>query len=306
MSFSLDVKAEIVSKRISSPCCVLAACYAVACFAKYFDSRGLVLQTEVESVAHFAKKNFQRCDIHGEIEAKERPSGMVIYEYSVKEPGEVKRMLERFGHSGSETTLRIHPENFSCERCYHAFISTAFLCAGTITDPEKEYSLEFLTPKFSLSKDFEAMLAEHEFQPHRTLRKGTSVIYIKASERIENLLAFIGAGKAAMTIMNSRMFKEVRNNSNRISNCEAANINKRVQASVQVKKAVHYLEEQGCLELLSQPLQKAAEMRLRYPEYTLSQLAEAFDPPLSKSGLSHQLKKIIETAKALQEKNQNA
>ncbi len=305
MSFSLDVKAEIVNKKISSPCCVRAACYAVACFAKYFDGRGIVLQTEVESVAHFTKKIFQRCDIHGEIEAKERPSGM-IYEFSVKAPAEVAHMLALFGHSGSETTLRIHAENFSCERCYHAFISTAFLCSGTITDPEKEYSLEFLTPKFSLGKDFEAMLAEREFQPHRTLRKGTSVIYIKASERIENMLAYMGAGKAAMTIMNSRMFKEVRNNSNRISNCEAANINKRVQASVQVKKAVRYLEAQGCFELLSQPLQKAAEMRLRYPEYTLSQLAEAFDPPISKSGLSHQLKKIIDTAKALQEKNENA
>ena len=305
MSFSLDVKAEIVSKKIVSPCCVKAACYAVACFAKYFDGRGIVLQTEVESVAQFAKKMFHLCDIQGTIEARERASG-VIYEFSVKQPEAVEQMLQMFGHNGNETTLRIHPENFSCEHCYHAFISAAFLCGGTITDPEKEYSLEFLTPKFSLARDYEAMLAEREFQPHRTLRRGTSVIYIKASERIENLLAYMGAGKAAMTIMNSRMFKEVRNNSNRISNCEAANISKRVQASVQVKKAVRYLEEQGRLEMLSQPLQKAAEMRLRYPEYTLSQLAEAFDPPLSKSGLSHQLKKIIDIAKALQERNENA
>ena len=50
MSFSLDVKAEIVSKKIVSPCCVKAACYAVACFAKYFDGRGIVLQTDVSSL----------------------------------------------------------------------------------------------------------------------------------------------------------------------------------------------------------------------------------------------------------------
>ena len=109
-----------------------------------------------------------------------------------------------------------------------------------------------------------------------------------------------------MQMMQAKVEKQLRNKVNRRVNCEAANISKRVQASVQVKKAVRYLEEQGRLEMLSQPLQKAAEMRLRYPEYTLSQLAEAFDPPLSKSGLSHQLKKIIDIAKALQERNENA
>lgn len=301
MSFSLEVKTEIVNKKVVLPCCVQSACYAFACFAKYFDSRGIVLQTEIENVALYAKKMFRRCGIFGEIKSKERLNGL-IYEFSITDHENVKNMLNLFGHNGNETTLRIHPENFHCERCYHVFVSAAFLCSGTITDPEKEYSLEFLTPRYSLARDFEGILAEHEFQPHRTLRKGTSVIYLKASEKIENLLAYMGAGKAAMSIMNSRMLKEMRNNTNRINNCEMANIHKRIQASMHVKKAIRYLEENNALDSLPDQLKKAADMRLRYPEYTLSELASVFDPPISKSGLSHQLKKIVEIANSIQEK----
>lgn len=304
MSFSQDVKEELCSKKLPSNCCLQAACYGAACFAKYFDARGIVLQTETQAVAVYVKKLFQRCDIHGEIETKDRPSG-AVYEFSVKAPNDVTRMLELFGHSGNETSLKINTENFNCARCYSAFVTTAFLCGGTITDPAKEYSLEFFTPKFNLAKDFEGILAEHEFQPHRTNRKGANVVYIKASEKIENILAYMGAGKAAMNIMNSRMYKDVRNKTNRLSNCEAANINKRVQATVQVKKAMDYLQKRGFWEDLSPQVKTAAVMRLLHPECSLAELAALFDPPVSKSGLSHQLKKVTDTAKALQEKEEN-
>lgn len=305
MSFSQDVKEEICAKKIPSGCCVQAACYGAACFGKYFDTRGVVLQTETQAVAHYVKKLYQRCDIRGNIETKERPSGP-IYEFSIKDPAEVEKLLALFGHTGSETTLRINPANFRCPKCYSAFVSTAFLCSGTITDPSKEYSLEFFTSRYNLARDFESILGEHEFQSHRTQRKGANVIYIKASEKIENILAYMGAGKAAMNIMNSRMYKDVRNKTNRISNCEAANINKRVQATVQVKKAVEYLQSRGYWEDLSTPVKVAATMRLTYPEYSLSELAAVFDPPVSKSGLSHQLKKVTDTAKKLQEIEENA
>lgn len=305
MSFSQDVKAEVCSKKIPSACCMKAFCYGAACFSKYFDARGIVLQTETQAVAAYVKKMFHLCDIQGNIETKERPSGS-IYEFTVKDPDEVQKMLEFFGHSGNETTLRINPENLACPRCYNAFVAAAFLCGGTMTDPKKEYGLEFFTPKYNLAKDFEGILAENEFQPHRTNRKGANVIYIKASEKIEEILAFMGAGKASMHIMNSRMYKEMRNKTNRLINCEAANMSKRVQATVQVKKAVEYLQSRGYWEDLPTQVKVAATMRLTYPEYSLAELAEQFDPPVSKSGLSHQLKKVTETAKILQEKEENA
>ena len=161
MSFSQEVKNEILRRKISKPCCNMAAAYAVACFGKYFDDRGVVLQTENEGVAHFAQKLYRRCGVQGTVISKERPTGPV-YEFSVKDPAEVARMLALFGHTGKEPTLRIRPENFRCQNCMQAFISTAFLCCGTMTDPEKSYNLEFLSTRHYLSQQLEAMLAEHD------------------------------------------------------------------------------------------------------------------------------------------------
>ena len=139
--------------------------------------------------------------------SKERPTGPV-YEFSVKDPDEVAKMLALFGHTGKEPTLRIRPENFKCQNCMQAFIATAFLCCGTMTDPEKSYNLEFLSTRHYLSQQLEAMLAEHNFHPHRALRKGANTIYIKAADHIEDLLTFMGAGGAAMRIMDQRMYNE--------------------------------------------------------------------------------------------------
>ena len=88
MSFSQDVKNEILRHRISKPCCSVAAAYAVACFGKYFDDRGIVLQTENEGVAAFAQKLYRRCGIRGDVLRKERPTGPV-FEFSVKDVVEV-------------------------------------------------------------------------------------------------------------------------------------------------------------------------------------------------------------------------
>ena len=269
----------------------MAAAYAVACFGKYFDDRGVVLQTENEGVAHFAQKLYRRCGVQGTVISKERPTGPV-YEFSVKDPDEVAKMLALFGHTGKEPTLRIRPENFKCQNCMQAFIATAFLCCGTMTDPEKSYNLEFLSTRHYLSQQLEAMLAEHNFHPHRALRKGANTIYIKAADHIEDLLTFMGAGGAAMRIMDQRMYNEMRNKTNRLSNCETANISKSVNAAVQVQLAIEKLQTAGALNTLPETLRHTARLRMQYPDLPLAKLAQKFDPPVSKAGLSHRMKKI--------------
>lgn len=96
--------------------------------------------------------------IRGDVLRKERPTGPV-FEFSVKDVVEVERLLELFGHTGKEPTLRIRPENFKCQHCVQSFIAAAFLCCGTMTDPEKSYNLEFLSTRHYLSQQLEAMLA---------------------------------------------------------------------------------------------------------------------------------------------------
>ena len=294
MSFSQEVKNEILRRKIAKPCCNMAAAYAVACFGKYFDDRGVVLQTENEGVAAFAQKLYRRCGVL----SKERPTGPV-YEFSVKEPAEVAKMLALFGHTGKEPTLRIRPENFKCQSCMQAFIATAFLCCGTMTDPEKSYNLEFLSTRHYLSQQLEAMLAEHDFHPHRALRKGANTIYIRVADHIEDLLTFMGAGGAAMRIMDQRLYNEMRNKTNRLSNCETANLGKSVQAAVQVQLAIEKLQAAGAMNTLPENLRLTAKLRMQYPDLPLAKLAQKFDPPVSKAGLSHRMKKIQEAAARL-------
>ena len=301
MSFSQDVKSEIVQKKITRDCCALAASYGIACFGRYFDSKGLVLHTELSGVAQYAKRLFSICGVHGEIITKERPSGP-LYEFKVDEPGEVSKMLSLFHCEEDQVSRHIDPRLIRCGHCFSAFVASAFLCCGTMTDPSKEYNLEFLCPRYNLAKDLEGILAEHEFTPRRTVRKGVNVIYVKASEQVADLLTFMGAGGAAMQIMDHKMFKELRNKTNRLNNCEMANIDKVVTANVSAKKAIEYLQQKGDFDALPAPLRQAAQLRLDWPDLSLAQLVEKSPEPISKSGLSHRLKKLEHLAEELRQR----
>ena len=301
MSFSQDVKNEIVQKKITRECCALAASYGIACFGRYFDSKGLVLHTELLGVAQYAKRLFGICGVHGAIITKERPSGP-LYEFKVDDPQEVDKMLKLFHCEEEQVSRHIDPRLIRCGHCFSTFVASAFLCCGTMTDPSKEYNLEFLCPRYNLAKDLEGILAEHEFTPRRTVRKGVNVIYVKASEQVADLLTFMGAGGAAMQIMDHKMFKELRNKTNRLNNCEMANIDKVVTANVAARKAIEYLQQKGDFDALPAPLRQAAQLRLDWPDLSLAQLVQKSPEPISKSGLSHRLKKLEQLADELRQR----
>lgn len=300
MSFASQAREEIAQRslQLQKDCCVRAAAYGIACFAKYFDARGLVLQTEQELTARVAEQLFARCGVQGAVLEKPRPSG-VVYEFGIREPEQVRRMHELFGTTGSETSLQIDPGLIRCQTCVSAYISTAFLCGGTVTDPQKEYNLEFLTGRTNLAKDFEALLAEHEFAPHRTRRNGVNLIYVKSSASVERILAFMGAVEASARMNAQKAVKQLRNQINRQTNCDTANLGKTARANAQTTRAIRFLQEQGALETLPEVLQQAAAMRMENPDLSLTALCACFDPPVSKSGLSHRMKKLEALAEDL-------
>ena len=274
MSFASQAREEIAQRslQLQKDCCVRAAAYGIACFAKYFDARGLVLQTEQELTARVAEQLFARCGVQGAVLEKPRPSG-VVYEFG---PGLIR-----------------------CQTCVSAYISTAFLCGGTVTDPQKEYNLEFLTGRTNLAKDFEALLAEHEFAPHRTRRNGVNLIYVKSSASVERILAFMGAAEASARMNAQKAVKQLRNQINRQTNCDTANLGKTARANAQTTRAIRFLQEQGALETLPEVLQQAAAIRMENPDLSLTALCACFDPPVSKSGLSHRMKKLEALAEDL-------
>ncbi len=297
MSFSGNCKKEIAASPIQRPCCWVAAAYGIACFAKYFDQKGIVLHTERAFVAQWAKAAFAAAGVEGKVYVRGEDSAS--YEFAVKDPYEAEKALALFGHTGEETTLRIHGDIFLCEECFAAFIAAAFLASGTATNPQKGYSLEFLTPRYRLSQDFEALLTRHGFPPGRAVRKGSYVLYFKSSEPIEDLLTTMGASGSALEIMQQKVYKDFRNRANRITNCETANIDKTVQANRETLEAIHFLERCGALSSLPQPLQDAALLRRKNPDLSLAELVALSGETLSKSGLSHRLRKLREKAESL-------
>ena len=283
MSFASQAREEIARRSLQKDCCVRAAAYGIACFAKYFDASGLVLQTEQELTTQVASQLFARCGVQGDIIEKQRPSGL-------------------FGTTGTETSLQIDPRLIRCQTCVSAYIGAAFLCSGTVTDPQKEYNIEFLTSRTNLARDFEALLAEHEFAPHRTRRNGVNLVYVKSCDNVERILSFMGAAEASAQLSAQKAVKQMRNQINRHTNCDTANLGKTARANAQTLKAIRFLEEQGALKTLPEALQQAAARRLEYPDLSLAALCGCFDPPMSKSGLSHRMKKLEALADALRQR----
>ena len=146
------------------------------------------------------------------------------------------------------------------------------------------------------------LLESAGFSPKYTERKTSFVVYIKESENIEDFLTSIGASQAAISIMNAKIYKDIRNNQNRRSNCDAANINKMTGKAQECIRAIRMLEDSGVFSLLSEDLKTTAALRKENPEASLAELAELHCPPITKSGVNHRLRKICERAEKLNEK----
>ena len=144
--------------------------------------------------------------------------------------------------------------------------------------------------------DLEALLRDMGYEPKNVQRQGNGVTYFKQSDHIEELLTRIGAPAAAMEVMAAKVEKEMRNTVNRRVNCDAANVDKAVAASREQVEALTRLTDAGIVATLPVKLQEVAVARLLQPELSLSELAETFDPPLTKSCLNHRMRKLMELA----------
>ena len=166
-----------------------------------------------------------------------------------------------------------------------------------MTDPGKRYHLELVTSHYSVSREMISLLLDAGFAPKETTRKANYVTYFKQSEAIEEFLTSLGAPLAAMEMMNAKAEKDLRGSINRRVNCDAANLDKAVEAAQEQLEAIRILEERGMLLELPDKLKEAVDLRAAHPELTLAQLAELCDPPVTKSAFNHRLRKLVELSK---------
>lgn len=183
--------------------------------------------------------------------------------------------------------------------CKKAYIRGAFLGGGSVSNPEKTYHLEFVTHNSDYAEELSYLINHFKITSKVIQRKGSYVVYIKEGEQIVDLLNIIGAHSSLLELENVRIMKEMRNNVNRLVNCETANLSKTVNAAVRQVESIKLIKKEIGLGRLPKNLRDIAEVRLNYPDESLKELGELLDPPVGKSGVNHRLRRIEKIAEEL-------
>ena len=180
------------------------------------------------------------------------------------------------------------------------FLRGAFLGGGSINNPEKKYHLEI---KFSADSNKEEMMKRLEKQNIKMKELSASpILYLKEGEEISNFLAFIGASSGVLRFEEIRVMRDVRNNVNRLVNCETANLNKTINSAVKQIEDIQFIKQKRKFGELSEQLKEIAELRVTYPEKSFVELGQLLKEPIGKSGVSHRLKAISKFAEELRSK----
>lgn len=290
MSFCSSVKGELLNLRVSG-CCLTAYSYGYMLFARAFSIKRIALQTASEQVAKgYCSAIEKRYKIRPEIKVGGNKKPTFIAEV-ISEADRLKILAENDFGMNEEL---IDDSIFIRDCCFGSFVRGAFLACGNINDPEKEYRLEFNVKSETIALELQALLLQQGISLKSTkLSKGLK-LYTKDSGVIEDLLTFMGASHHSLEIMDTKVYKSVKNNINRARNCDSANISKTVEASIKQRRAIEFLKESDRLQSLPEELLQAANLRLKNPEATLKELVRISNEPLTVSGLNHRFKKIME------------
>jgi len=295
MSFSSDAKGELCRVPVARRCCAQAECYGALLYANRFDAGEAKLVTESEEFAARLVFLFKKA-FHVTFDRLPDP-GAGKRVLSITAPDKLAALWAAFGYDPSSAV--VHHINFAVleeEHCRTAFFRGAFLAGGSVTDPTKGYHLELTTSHRSVDRELLTLLREAGFEPKSAVRGANHMVYFKQSEAIADFLAGLGAPLAAMELMNAKAEKDIRGGVNRRVNCDAANLDKAVDAAQAQIEVIHRLQERMDLEELPPKLAEAARLRLEHPDLTLSELAALCVPPITKSSLNHRLKKLGEMA----------
>lgn len=294
MSFSREVKNELIKVEYEHLCCKRSLLYGMCLCAKSFTKKTVSLQTENENIAKLYRELLHSlCNVNAMLLTSPNHRNYTVV---VENQNDCAKILKTFLHDGIGS-LKINYSNLDCDMCSNAFFAGAFLACGMVTTPNKDYHLEFTIPYMNLAKSFMTMLLEADLNPKMSNRKGYYIIYFKESEAIEDCLYLMGASSAMFKMMNVKIVKDIRNSANRKANCETANIERMVRAVGTQLDAIEKIKKKKGLSFLSDELRDMAELRLEYPDSSLKELSEKSG--LSRSGVNHRLKRIIKISEEL-------
>lgn len=185
-----------------------------------------------------------------------------------------------------------------------AYLRGLFMCVGSINDPKtSRYHLELLVDNLKYAKFISQILNKYNLNSKVIKREKNYMIYIKEAEKIADFLRIIKSFNAVMYFEDIRIYRDHKNMTNRLNNCEQANMDKVFMTSNSQIKDIQLLENNGLLDILDEKLKEVINYRLQYPESSLQELSDIITiktgNKITKSGLNHRLRKIKEIANRL-------
>ncbi len=214
---------------------------------------------------------------------------------SIKEKKCCKKARENAEKFLSENAL-IDRDGFVCPECRNAFLRGVFLRCGSVNAPDKSNHLEMKMDNEMNADEMCIFLRESGLEAKVSKRREKYLVYFKDGDTIFHVLSVMGAQKCAFDLVNTQIEKNIRNNVNRVNNCEMANLQKSANATVRQLEAIKELEKDDRFETLPEKLLYTATLRRDNPDLSLTDLACVHEPPITKSCVNHRLEKIIKIA----------
>lgn len=171
-----------------------------------------------------------------------------------------------------------------------------YLGSGSINNPEKKYHLEIGIARKSDAEEIAKYLMKYNIKSNIIEKNSDYAVYLKDGEEISKFLALLGANKSVIKFEEIRVQREMNNKINRIVNCETANLNRTINASIEQIEAIRKLKQSRKFEKIDEQLKEIAEIRLQNPNASLAELGKMLKHPVGKSGVNYRLKKIMEIA----------
>lgn len=296
MSYSYQVKKSLIAEK-KHFCCQKAELYGFLCFCNTFTQQKIRIVLEHKSILDYFIAQIQKiCQIRlSEEEIRISGCRQIKYQLDLVDPILLDKLRNVLGYQQWD---QIDTTILESDCCRGSFVRGAFIASGFLSDPAKNYSLELVLPRPEYKTVMVSLFESVGIHGRVSIRKNSPVVYLKSADDIKNFLTWIGAKEFVFDYIHAEIEKNIRNEINRVMNCENANMNKMILASERQAMAIQKLKDRGFVGL-DPSLVEIAQARLLHRDYSLEQLGQSLKKPLSKSGVSHRLKKIMELAERL-------
>ena len=318
MSFASETKNELARIEPEKKCCMLAE---ISGFLRVAGSIGLVgfgkfkiiITTDNPAVARHYKKLIQdyfgietKLEIgEGKAVGKSRSSKKFSYSITIDADNRSEQILRETGillvrEGNNYISDGIYSGIVRTKCCKKAYLRGVFMGAGTMSDPEKGYDLEFVLESATMAADLKKLINSFVDLSCKVIeRRGKHVVYMKKADYISDMLAIMGASSQVFSMEETRIKKEMVGSARRMSNCDSANMDRSIEASMKHIEAIKKIQETKGLASLPETLREAAELRLEHPDISIAALGELCDPPMKKAGINKRLMRIQEIASKL-------